>query len=351
MDEIPMLTLLPSRLPGRVQSSCRSDLGPKTDLGGFVEEGTNAPFGQDIKGKRDIVCSFLLRHKMHLQVSIVLLFVLLTGGFSLSCYKCLYQRSYVCQERCSDAKCKSAKTVDYFGPEREQADNWQRERDRIPNRIKNKHATCPGKGIKLETMSYGCALPHECKSWSLGTGCWTRKYIADCCDTNLCNKEVSDVFPHIPNGKRCYTCDEDDCSKTISCWGNEDNCFIAYETSSHQSVATKGCASKSACETPGKILGLNEGISCCEGNLCNGAQSVTTSVTMSVTHNSSFNSAQRERLNLCNGAQSVTTSVTHNSSFNSAQRERLNLCNGAQSVTQSLLFSALLLHDALNTVP
>ncbi|XDV33917.1 hypothetical protein PO909_004159 [Leuciscus waleckii] len=41
MDEIPMLTLLPSRLPGRVRSSCRSDLGPKTDLGGFVEEGRN----------------------------------------------------------------------------------------------------------------------------------------------------------------------------------------------------------------------------------------------------------------------------------------------------------------------
>ncbi|KAK2872304.1 hypothetical protein Q8A67_022201 [Cirrhinus molitorella] len=51
-----------------------------------------------------------------------------------------------------------------------------------------------------------------------------------------------------------------------------------FEPSSQQSLATKGCASKSACDQePGEILGLNGNITCCEGNLCNVAQSGTQS--------------------------------------------------------------------------
>lgn len=34
-----------------------------------------------------------------------------------------------------------------IGPYREEADNRQRERNRIPSRIKYKHAACPGNGI------------------------------------------------------------------------------------------------------------------------------------------------------------------------------------------------------------
>ncbi|KAL1253418.1 hypothetical protein QQF64_018111 [Cirrhinus molitorella] len=220
---------------------------------------------------------------MHLQVSIVVLFIPLTGGYSLECYAC--EPGQYCQystRTCYD-KCRSTKTVDYFGPHREEADNRQRERARTPIRIKNKHATCPGTGQKQETMSKGCANPHDCKSWSLGTGCWTREYVAECCSSYRCNeKYVSVYFSHNPNGKRCYTCDEEDCSKTLSCWGQEDYCFTAYEPSSQQSLATKGCASKSACDQePGEILGLNGNITCCEGNLCNVAQSGTQSGTQS----------------------------------------------------------------------
>ncbi|KAK2905498.1 hypothetical protein Q8A67_007297 [Cirrhinus molitorella] len=161
---------------------------------------------------------------MHLRVSTVVLFILLTKGFSLTCYECQ-------------------------------------------------------PGTEQETESKKCAVSPDCKSWSIGTGCWIREHVNKCCDTDFCNGDSGSLSQN-PNGKRCYTCDEDDCSKTLSCWGNEDYCFTAYEFSSHQTVATKGCASKSACDQePGEILGFNGNITCCEGNLCNLPQSGTQSFT------------------------------------------------------------------------
>ncbi|KAK2872305.1 hypothetical protein Q8A67_022202 [Cirrhinus molitorella] len=85
----------------------------------------------------------------------------------------------------------------------------------------------------------------------------------------------------LKNGKSCYTCDWEDCSKTLSCWGNEDYCFTTYETSSsdhsNPPLTYKGCVSKSACDRPGLLVGSNGNATCCLGNLCNGAQSVTQS--------------------------------------------------------------------------
>ncbi|KAL1268632.1 hypothetical protein QQF64_033995 [Cirrhinus molitorella] len=214
---------------------------------------------------------------MHLRVSTVVLFILLTKGFSLTCYEC--QPGQHCPPRRCNGKCINTKTVDRFGPYREKADFRQRERARIPIRIKNKHAICHGTGTEQETESKKCAVSPDCKSWSIGTGCWIREHVNKCCDTDFCNADSGSLSQN-PNGKRCYTCDEDDCSKTLSCWGNEDYCFTAYEFSSHQTVATKGCASKSACDQePGEILGFNGNITCCEGNLCNVPQSGTQSFT------------------------------------------------------------------------
>ncbi|KAK9954980.1 hypothetical protein ABG768_014890 [Culter alburnus] len=92
---------------------------------------------------------------MHLQVSIALLFILLTGGFSLECYECKDQQD-CSRKTCYTENCRSTKTVEYFGPYREEADNWQRERDRIPRRIKYKHAACPGKGILYSIIFIAC---------------------------------------------------------------------------------------------------------------------------------------------------------------------------------------------------
>ncbi|XP_050948461.1 uncharacterized protein LOC127152087 isoform X1 [Labeo rohita] len=273
------------------------------------------------------VCSLSFRYKMHLQVSIVVVFILLTGGLSLICYDCQSAQHCTRTRRCS-GKCISTKTVDYFGPHREKADNGQRERARIPIRIKYKHAKCPGTGAQQETVSKGCASSPDCKSWSVGTGCWIREYINKCCDTDHCNADPGSLSQNL-NGKRCYTCDEEDCSKTVSCWGNENYCFTAYEPSSHQLVDTKGCASKSACDQePGEILGFNGNIICCEGNLCNVAQSVTQTF-------------------MDNGVKSVTQSLTYNS-VKSVNQSFMD--NAIKSVTQRFLFlccsllSFILLH-------
>ncbi|XDV31187.1 hypothetical protein PO909_033937, partial [Leuciscus waleckii] len=73
----------------------------------------------------------------------------------------------------------------------------------------------------------------------------------------------------VPNGKKCYTCDGNGCSKTLSCTGNEDRCFTITDNIEGPLRVGKGCLSKNLCDA--------SSYSCCDGNLCNGAQSVTQS--------------------------------------------------------------------------
>uniref|UniRef100_A0A9J7Y9D4 UPAR/Ly6 domain-containing protein n=1 Tax=Cyprinus carpio carpio TaxID=630221 RepID=A0A9J7Y9D4_CYPCA len=185
---------------------------------------------------------------MHLRVSIVLLSILLTGGFSLDCYNCHDQQGGPCSKStcyAEPAKCVSSKGVQYIA------------------------------GTKVEFISKSCSETFQCKNWSISTGSWRKNYAVQCCNTDFCNEQdAPDLSSHNPNGKRCYTCDWEDCSKTLSCWGNEDYCF----TSKGRQGVTKGCTSKFICDQDyGKFLLQNDGVSCCSGNLCNGAQSVTQS--------------------------------------------------------------------------
>ncbi|KAG1933521.1 hypothetical protein F2P79_020490 [Pimephales promelas] len=92
-----------------------------------------------------------------------------------------------------------------------------------------------------------------------------------CCNTDRCN--LQDVPEPVLNGKKCFYCDDKSCSNTVSCSGTEDRCIKQTGTSEGQTV--KGCVSKSVCD----FITLSVGnFTCCEGNLCNGAQSVTQSV-------------------------------------------------------------------------
>ncbi|KAF4098927.1 uncharacterized protein si:dkey-102g19.3 [Onychostoma macrolepis] len=220
---------------------------------------------------------------MHLRVSIVLLFILLTGGFSLNCYDCQDQQRDTCtkEKTCNGkhTKCASTKTVDYFGRYR----NLTEERVRIGNstRLKYKQATCWSKYTAplKETFSWSCAMPHECKSWSFSTGCWRKMFYAQCCNTKFCNQKKATGFSstsHNPNGKKCFTCDDVGCSKVMSCWGDENQCFTTKANETLKAI--KGCASKPACDRElGRILESYGNITCCSGYLCNGAQSVTQS--------------------------------------------------------------------------
>uniref|UniRef100_A0A8C2KJD9 Si:dkey-102g19.3 n=1 Tax=Cyprinus carpio TaxID=7962 RepID=A0A8C2KJD9_CYPCA len=209
-------------------------------------------------------CSFLFRHKMHLQVSIVLLFILLTGGFCLVCYECQGPKGSPCEENmtCDDehSMCATKTIIEYSSPEY---------------------------GDKVtETTERSCATPDDCESWSITTGNWNKSVSIQCCDTDLCNEQVDidfyfdyDVY-HVSydhDEKKCFACDEDeeDCSHIKSCMEDEDYCFTAKRNQSH---TLKGCASKYICDDLLKWLRPGRSITCCEGYLCNGTQSVSQSL-------------------------------------------------------------------------
>uniref|UniRef100_A0A672KS24 Lymphocyte antigen 6 family member M7 n=1 Tax=Sinocyclocheilus grahami TaxID=75366 RepID=A0A672KS24_SINGR len=121
----------------------------------------------------------------------------------------------------------------------------------------------------------GCALPIGCPSGSINLG--IGKIASTCCNTDLCNSLDAPDPSIVPNGNKCYSCDGQSCSSTVSCSGSEDRCFKATGKFESQPLSVKGCVSKSICDIVSIFDTFVGGVSCCSGNLCNGAQSVTQS--------------------------------------------------------------------------
>ncbi|KAM9355040.1 uncharacterized protein KZ484_013247 [Pholidichthys leucotaenia] len=97
---------------------------------------------------------------------------------------------------------------------------------------------------------------------------------------DLMKQMNSDAFTnfsnHPPNGKKCFACDGNDCTKTINCQGNEDRCISL--SANLDKTKVKGCVSKSMCSTTvlteaAGLTGVE--ISCCQGDLCNSASSTS----------------------------------------------------------------------------
>uniref|UniRef100_A0A8C1IK20 UPAR/Ly6 domain-containing protein n=1 Tax=Cyprinus carpio TaxID=7962 RepID=A0A8C1IK20_CYPCA len=184
---------------------------------------------------------------MDLQISVFLLFILFTAGHSLSCYECMgltgscaNQNVKTCPSGFS--KCMSSTTAVNVG----------------------------NNGVKVKLKD--CAA--DCASGSMNFG--YAKTSLTCCNTDRCNVQDTPDPPIVPNGKTCYSCDEKSCSNILSCSGSEDRCFKATGSFGGQSMVIKGCVSKSICDAGSSVRDV-QGASCCEGNLCYGAQSVTQS--------------------------------------------------------------------------
>ncbi|XP_026118321.1 uncharacterized protein LOC113097297 [Carassius auratus] len=191
---------------------------------------------------------------MYLRVSIFL-FILLTGGFGLVCYDCQGPKGITCEKNttCDDEQsmCITKRIIEYSSSEY---------------------------GDKVEeTIERSCATTYDCEIWYITTG-----NSFQCCDTDLCNEQddidfsysyYDNVAYYDHDEKKCFTCDEEDCSDIQSCVEDEDYCFTAK---GNQPNTVKGCASKYICDCPLKWLGPGY-ITCCEGNLFNGTQSVTQS--------------------------------------------------------------------------
>ncbi|XP_048021456.1 cell wall protein DAN4-like [Megalobrama amblycephala] len=168
----------------------------------------------------------------------------------------------------------------------------------------------------------------------------TKQWYSECCGADFCNKlDLSEPSTIIPNGNKCYSCKGQSCTNTVFCSGSEDRCITATGISD----VFKGCISKSLCDGTTPIPNIVD-FSCCEGNLCNGAQtttpittpsttmSSTTSTTPSTTMSSTLSTTMSTTMSstpntTMSSTTKVTTSVAQNSTFNSAK-----------SVSQSFLF-------------
>ncbi|XP_073680152.1 prostate stem cell antigen-like [Garra rufa] len=185
---------------------------------------------------------------MDLQISVFLLFILFHAGHSLSCYECTGLTGSCADQKVKtcpsgSSKCMSSTTVSQVGG--------------ISTKVKLKY--CAG-GCQSGSINFGIA-----------------KVLSVCCDSDLCNiQDAPDPSSIATNGKKCYYCDGQSCSNIASCSGSEDRCIKGTWSFGGQSVVVKGCVSKSVCNTTTSASDV-QGISCCEGNLCNSAESVTQS--------------------------------------------------------------------------
>lgn len=127
-------------------------------------------------------------------------------------------------------------------------------------------------GVTNKVKAKDCSI--DCATGSMNLG--ILMVSSECCNSDRCNiQDAPDHSTGTTNGNTCYSCDGNSCLNVLKCSGSEDRCIKATGTFGGQSIVVKGCASKSICDA--SSVSSVQGISCCSGNLCNGAKSVTQS--------------------------------------------------------------------------
>ncbi|XP_039464374.1 urokinase plasminogen activator surface receptor-like [Oreochromis aureus] len=198
-----------------------------------------------------------------MQILVLILgIVLLPKACALKCFECTPELSGSCTQTTKECpfntQCRSARMTSYAG------------------------------GSKLfDIKAKSCAAAEECVQASINFGVSQTLMTSKCCTSNLCNtQDAPEGSISSPNGKKCFQCHGNDCTKTLNCNGNEDHCIKTTVTAGGQKVTLKGCASKVICsgtqsaQIPG-ITGAE--ISCCQGDLCNSAISTTAGLLLFVT--------------------------------------------------------------------
>uniref|UniRef100_A0A668V352 UPAR/Ly6 domain-containing protein n=1 Tax=Oreochromis aureus TaxID=47969 RepID=A0A668V352_OREAU len=143
-------------------------------------------------------------------------------------------------------------------------------------------------GLEYKRIWRTCFPPDQCFNGSVNLGFSQAVINIMCCTSDLCNsQDVPDSSISSPNGKKCFQCDEKDCTKTLTCNGTEDYCIsAAVNAGGGATTKVKGCASKMICSKPqtaqlSAVIGGE--ISCCQGDLCNSASSTTAHLLLFVT--------------------------------------------------------------------
>ncbi|XP_076136101.1 uncharacterized protein LOC143118862 isoform X1 [Alosa pseudoharengus] len=187
-------------------------------------------------------------------ITLAVLCALFSEVAALTCYQCAAGTSQTCTntQTCSAGSCASMTVNAYAGD------------------------------TKTVANVRTCLPVDKCISGSMNLGKSTIS--TECCKTDLCNSQKTPstfkVNTNTPNGKQCFTCEGDDCTKQLSCGGNEDRCVKATTNVSGQTVAMKGCASRAMCtvDLSAELGFVGFGLNCCKENLCNSAKSVGQSV-------------------------------------------------------------------------
>ncbi|XP_073727610.1 phospholipase A2 inhibitor and Ly6/PLAUR domain-containing protein-like isoform X1 [Misgurnus anguillicaudatus] len=187
---------------------------------------------------------------MDLNIFIVLLCTLFAGGRALKCNECVgAPGSCVSKETTCPSvanTCASATVVTTIGDT----------------------------SVNLQAKS--CEVIQSCGNGSLNFGVLRSKVSMQCCNTDLCNSiNVPDYISNSANGKQCYFCDGKSCLNTLNCLGNEDYCITATTNIASLPTTVKGCTTKSLCDDVSQAPPGFMGLSCCQGDLCNGAKTVT----------------------------------------------------------------------------
>ncbi|KAG9269192.1 lymphocyte antigen 6B-like isoform X2 [Astyanax mexicanus] len=188
---------------------------------------------------------------MRLQVTLMLICLLFPEVRGLKCYECTLSRTCTqtpvdCQDQCS-----STTMVTYFG------------------------------GHEEDEQMKKCATSPECVSGSMNLGAVKISVNTMCCSTDLCNSQsVPALSRGSPNGRKCYTCVNNTCTGSVDCEGDEDHCITIKRSAGNVKITQKGCASRSMCTGQASMptAGIPGSLSCCQGNLCNGAERVNLSL-------------------------------------------------------------------------
>ncbi|XP_035615964.2 urokinase plasminogen activator surface receptor-like [Oncorhynchus keta] len=200
-----------------------------------------------------------LQVKMYLIVPI-LVSLILPKAYSLKCFECTPGESGACTDKETDCptQCGNTRITSYMG------------------------------GTTLSDVNLkSCSVPAQCLTASVNFGMMRTMIASTCCNTDLCNsKSIPESTKTTPNGKKCFTCTGTDCTSALSCEGDEDRCISTIVNMGGEKMTMKGCASKSICVGDmsgalGPTMGID--MKCCEGNLCNNAQSIGLSLLLLVT--------------------------------------------------------------------
>ncbi|XP_054892857.1 phospholipase A2 inhibitor gamma subunit B-like [Poeciliopsis prolifica] len=158
-------------------------------------------------------------------------------------------------------------------------------------------------GMDSELKYKNCFKSEMCLNSSINYGAYRFAQKTRCCSGDLCNAQIDYPTPdYKSNGRKCFSCEGENCMKTLNCAGDENYCIKATDGV----ITLKGCASEMICSDTSAsrtnqfasrtnqfasrvnqfASWVNQSasrmnqftgpkISCCKGNYCNSASSTS----------------------------------------------------------------------------